>query len=90
MWPSIEVWPSSVGWLLVALGWWLLFAAVVGAIGAVKGRPGLGCALGLLLGPVGLVILLVMSGTLRDCPHCSALISRVAPVCSRCGRRLRG
>jgi len=77
---------SSVAVILLLVAVWLASAFVGGMIGAAKGRPTLGCVLGLVLGPLGAAITLVISGTLRDCPYCSRFIPKVATVCPHCGQ----
>ena len=70
-------------------------------IGSSKGKAGAGLALGLLLGPLGVVIALflkadahkvesnaIKSGESKKCPFCSELIKVDAVVCRHCGRDL--
>jgi ATP:corrinoid adenosyltransferase len=80
---------------------WIICGVIGGMIGSGKGKTGAGVALGLLLGPLGVIIALVMktdtqrvetqaieSGESRKCPFCSELIKVDAKVCRYCGRDL--
>lgn len=53
---------NDMAGLLIGVGFALLVCATIGAlVGGPKGRSGSGFALGLLLGPIGIVIVAVMS-----------------------------
>ena len=63
---------------------WLacIFAATV--IGGRKGSGAAGFFLGLLLGPIGVLIVLVMSGDRVSCRYCKEMIQRGAIKCPHC------
>ena len=77
-------------------------SAVLGwMIGSSKGKGGAGLALGIFLGPLGVLITLFLkadtdkveataieSGESKKCPFCSELIKVDAVVCRFCGRDL--
>lgn len=75
----------------VVLLFWIVFAILGGALGATKGRAGEGAALGLLLGPLGILIVpalksqkeLNKKGT-KVCPHCAERVAVKAKVCKHC------
>lgn len=82
-------------WLIV----WIICGVLGGIIGSSKGRQGLGFGLGFLLGPIGLIIIAVMSedkeaiseiaiasNQERKCPFCAESIKIEAKVCKHCGR----
>lgn len=57
------------------------------AIGASKGQALQGGLLGLLLGPIGVIIALVSGATnVRPCPHCKSKIAFDATACAHCQR----
>lgn len=72
---------------------WILIWIVCGMAGAAllsrNNSSGLGCVLGLLLGPIGVIIALVMRETGgRRCPHCREHVHQDATVCPHCQRDL--
>ena len=76
---------------------WLVFGVVSSIIASNKGNSGCGgFLLGVLLGPIGLIITLLSSGNnngnypsknyTRRCPYCAELVNHQAIVCKHCGR----
>ena len=64
----------------------ILLCGVVGALlGGSKGQAGLGFVLGALLGPLGIIIVLVIDGDRKTCPSCMSKVHKNAKVCSHCG-----
>jgi hypothetical protein len=66
-----------------------LIATVWGAIGVgigvPKGQPIAGGFLGFLLGPLGILLLVISSGKLVPCPSCCQKIKKGALTCKHCG-----
>lgn len=78
---------------------WIICAIAGGKIGAKKGHMTAGVLLGLILGPIGLIIVLIMGtnddraleqGGVRRCPYCAEQVKAEAIVCKHCGRDLPG
>src|SRR5665213_1862846 len=89
--------------MVVALVIWLLFGIISASVASGKGQSGcLGFALGVLFGPIGLIIVLVMGsnvpssvrnadviqGPSRVCPYCQSYIPVSASVCRFCQREV--
>lgn len=79
---------------------WLLCGVVAAVAASNKGRSGCGWfLLGVLLGPFGMILALVVGdrrspeqggpiGPMRRCPHCAELIQPAARVCRHCDRQV--
>jgi len=72
----------------------IAFAALVGALigalcGQARGRVGAGVIFGLLLGPIGWLLVLVGKDYRPKCPHCGGVIETGKRVCKHCGRDLQ-
>jgi hypothetical protein len=68
---------------------WVIFALLGAAVGSTKGRGGFGFVLGLMLGPIGVLIVALLQGNRTRCPDCKTLIHNEAVVCSSCGRKIQ-
>lgn len=80
---------------------WIGLGIVGGMIADSKGNSGCGgFILGVLLGPIGLLITYFSSddekvkrektGDTKKCPYCAEYVKREAVVCKHCGRTLGG
>lgn len=78
---------NETPFLLLCLAGPFVCALVGSAIGANRGRRGAGTLLGLLLGPIGWIVVLLGPDYRAACAHCRApLAAPDATVCARCGR----
>src|ERR1035438_6839065 len=70
---------------------WVIIGSVVGSlIGICKNRTSEGVWLGMLLGPLGWIIVTVMpKGAAAKCPHCHGGGDGTAAVCKHCGRDMK-
>lgn len=64
---------------------WIVCVVTAGAIGKYKRQLWQGVALGVLLGPLGTLIVLIASA---KCPFCATSIPTMAKVCPHCTRDL--
>lgn len=72
---------------VITVGWFL--CALIGAwVGSGKNETFGGFMLGLLLGPLGLLIAIISPGDRRACPHCAEKVLRAAKVCPHCQREI--
>jgi hypothetical protein len=65
---------------------WLFMGLLGAALGNSKGRGGDGFCLGVLLGPIGVVIVVLLSPKGRVCSFCKSSIHSEASVCPHCQR----
>jgi len=68
---------------------WLLFGFISAIVGAKKGEGCLGFIFGVLLGPIGLLIVIASSGNRKICPYCKSKVHKDALVCPHCQRDLK-
>lgn len=72
---------------------WVILGALVGAaIGQKKNRVGAGFFFGLILGPIGWLIIAVgpdLAPKGQACPHCGGAMVAGKTVCQHCGREVR-
>jgi hypothetical protein len=68
---------------------WLGCAVASTLIGARKGADGIGCLLGALLGPVGIIITACLPGDRLECPYCREPVRKGATVCPHCQKAIR-
>jgi hypothetical protein len=64
---------------------WLACGVIAGMIGAEKGEGCCAFVLGVLLGPIGIVIALLVKGNRKRCASCKELIHKDASACPKCG-----
>ena len=65
-----------------------VFSAIGYYIGQTKGRPTAGALLGLLLGPIGWLLLYVGPDISPKCPECGGSVVAGARRCKNCGSEL--
>lgn len=75
---------------------WIVFGMIGGGIGASKGRAGAGIVLGILLGPLGLLIVPALKSqkeldrkNTKKCPYCAERVAKAAQLCKHCGQGLQ-
>jgi len=72
--------------MMIIIGGWLLCGLIAAFIGEGKGH---GCAaliIGSVLGPIGLLIVILMPG--EECPYCRGSVRPGATVCPHCQRAI--
>ncbi|MCX6348237.1 MAG: hypothetical protein NTV79_01865 [Candidatus Aureabacteria bacterium] len=63
---------------------WLFFSFLGAWIGGRKNQAGTGFLLGLLFGPIGLLIICLTQGNRLKCPMCRKMIENDARLCPYC------
>lgn len=63
----------------------IVFGLIGWAIGHAKGQPGAGFLAGALLGPLGWLIMLLISDARATCDECGGFIADGARRCKNCG-----
>jgi len=66
---------------------WIIFALIGAAIGQKKSRVLEGFIAGLLLGPIGLIWIIVTKAKYR-CPKCQGAIEKGVAKCRHCGSEI--
>jgi hypothetical protein len=68
---------------------WMIIGLLIGTlIGQIKGRTGAGAFFGLLLGPLGWIIIALGPNKKPKCPFCGGIIVEGAVKCKNCGSDL--
>jgi uncharacterized membrane protein YeaQ/YmgE (transglycosylase-associated protein family) len=67
---------------------WILSGFVGWCAGYLKGNTTAGLFLGLLLGPIGWLIVMVLPDRQLRCGQCCGVVSNEASRCRHCGERL--
>jgi len=65
--------------------WFVICAAVGGAIGRAKGRPSAGTLFGFLLGPIGWLLVAIGPNMGPKCSECGGNVVPGARKCKNCG-----
>jgi hypothetical protein len=68
---------------------WLASAAIGGIVGAAKGRAFAGAVWGLILGPLGWLVIFVAPDQRPKCPECGGEVILGANRCKNCGFSLK-
>jgi hypothetical protein len=72
--------------IIPILLWTCVGGVIGGVIGERRGRRGEGVVLGILLGPLGWLLVLCGKDERRTCAFCAEAIKDAAKFCSHCGR----
>lgn len=67
---------------------WIIFGLIGAAIGQKKGRPAEGFFAGLLLGPLGLIYIIVKKPKWK-CSECGGAIDKNVRKCKHCGSDIK-
>jgi hypothetical protein len=66
---------------------WIIFALIGAAIGQKKSKTLEGFVAGLLLGPIGLIWIIVAKAKYR-CPKCQGAVEKGVTKCRHCGSEI--
>jgi len=68
---------------------WVLCGAIAAYMYQQKGQSqGVGFLVGFLLGPIGILLVLLSPSTLITCPYCAEKIQPEAKICKHCGQNI--
>jgi hypothetical protein len=79
---------DTIFWVCCFIGWAAFWGGIGAVIGNVRGRPGDGFGLGLMLGPLGWIITLCLPHAGLKCPECMGVVPAAARRCRHCGSEL--
>lgn len=71
----------------IVLGWFIC-AVISAAIGSSKGETVSAFIMGIILGPLGILVALLSSGNRIPCPACREKIHKKAAICPHCRTQL--
>ena len=74
--------------IAVGLSAWAFSALIGGLIGSIHGRVAYGVFWGMLAGPLGWLLALLVEDRRRRCPWCRLVVPEGAMVCGHCTRAL--
>ena len=80
---------DAIAYLIEIIIWVIIMSLIGAAIGARRGRGEAGFLFGLLLGPLGWVIILIGPDYRRKCPECGGILEGDYPKCKHCGATLK-
>lgn len=66
------------------VGLWFFCAIIATMIGSRKGEAGSAFLFGLILGPLGVILALLSTGSRKKCQFCREYVDKKATVCPRC------
>ena len=75
--------------MIELLVFWVICGIVAAVIGSRKGAGGVSFLLGLLLGPLGIIISIVIKGNRIQCPSCREYIDPAALKCPKCQENIK-
>lgn len=68
---------------------WLICGVIAAAIGSNKGEGCLAFIVGLLLGPLGILVAVISKGNRWVCPYCKETIAKGATICKHCKKEIK-
>ncbi len=73
---------------MIYLFCWLISPVIGALIGNAQGRPGAGAIWGLLLGPLGWLLMVAVPDIRPKCPECGGVVVSGVRRCKNCGTQL--
>jgi hypothetical protein len=74
--------------VFLAVGFWVSSALVASEFASARGRGKAGFFLGLLYGPLGVIMALLLPSAAGRCPFCYEPVHSKATICPHCGSTL--
>jgi len=79
-----------VEWIYVWILVWVICIIIATILGSRKGMGASSFFFGLILGPLGVILVYISKGKRVACPFCDKIIYKTSTVCPHCEKEITG